>query len=85
MMGCFWRGYCGDVGGGCLGGSRPLAARCPHPSPLPPSGRGDALLWVRGCFCEWAPGGGLSTGVGCWFAACVVWVSSCWLDFVVDV
>ena len=21
--------------------ARPLAARCPHPSPLPPSGRGD--------------------------------------------
>ena len=58
-MGCFRWGYCGDGGGGCLGGSRPLAARCPHPrfktgagsSSLPPSGRGDGCCG-RGYFCE---------------------------------
>ena len=46
MMGCFRRGYGGDVGAVVW-----VVARCatgPHPNPLPPSGRGDALLWVRG-------------------------------------
>ena len=54
-MGCFRWGYCGDVGGGCLGGSRPLAALLPSPwDPLlisPWEGEGDGsrergrLLW----------------------------------------
>ena len=49
MMGCFRRGYCGDGGGVVvLVVAAPWAPCCPHPSPLPPSGRGDALLWVRG-------------------------------------
>ena len=59
MMGCFRRGYCGDVGGGCLGGGRPLAALLPSPwDPLlisPWEGEGDGsrergrLLWEDGC------------------------------------
>ena len=55
MMGCFRRGCCGDVGGGCFGGGRPLAALLPSPwDPLLISaweGEGDGsrergrLLW----------------------------------------
>ena len=39
------------LGDGGLGGlSAPWPRRCPHPSPLPPSGRGDVLLWE---LCTW--------------------------------
>ena len=62
MMGCFRRGYCGDVGGGCFGGSRPLAALLPSPwDPLlisPWEGEGDGsrergrVVGGRGDFCD---------------------------------
>ena len=59
MMGCFRRGYCGDGGGGGLGGGRPLAALLPSPwDPLlisPWEGEGDGsrergrVVAGRGC------------------------------------
>ena len=53
MMGCFRRGYCGVV----WVVAAPWPPCCPHPSPLPPRGRGD------GC----CGGGGVSArrGDGC--------------------
>ena len=41
-------GYCGDGGGfGVVRSALLWPPGCPHPGPLPPNGRGDALLWER--------------------------------------
>ena len=45
-MGCRCLGCCGDVGVLVVWvGRAPWPPGCPHPSPLPPSGRGGRLLW----------------------------------------
>ena len=53
MMGVGLFRYRGDGGGlSCGGKARPLPPGCPHPNPLPPSGRGDACWWERVYCCD---------------------------------